>query len=312
MRVLISGGFGFVGGRVAKYLQQAGYEIILGSRNAISSPDWLPKVKVVKTNWNDLDSLEEICTGVDVIIHASGMNAKDCEANPVAALELNGVATARFVRAASVKGVSQFIYLSTAHVYASPLVGVISETNCPRNLHPYATSHLAGENAVLSANQSRQIQGAVLRLSNAFGAPMHKDVNCWMLLINDLCRQAVTTKMMVLYTTGLQQRNFVTLDSVCRVIEYLLAMPSQDSHIYNVGSNLTQTVWDMACLVQDRCKRILGFLPKLTRIEPKTGELISELDYRLDNLLKTDYRPVANEIEEIDQLIKFCQKSFSS
>src|SRR3546814_17036700 len=93
------------------------------------------------------------------------MNAQNCAANPVEALEFNGVATARLVQAAARVGIRRFIYLSTAHVYCAPLTGTITEDTCPRNLHPYATSHLAGENAVLSAVQAGEISGMVLRLS---------------------------------------------------------------------------------------------------------------------------------------------------
>ena len=109
-------------------------------------------------------------------------------------MDFNGVATKRLVEAASRAGVKKFIYLSTAHVYASPLVGTITEQTLPNNSHPYASSHLAGESAVLNADERGVIQGVVMRLSNAYGAPMHKGVNCWMLVVNDLCRQAVQTR----------------------------------------------------------------------------------------------------------------------
>ena len=69
-----------------------------------------------------IGTTQQICTAcldVDVVVHAAGMNAKDCLADPVAA-HFNGVATARFAAAASKAGVEKFIYLSTIHVYASP------------------------------------------------------------------------------------------------------------------------------------------------------------------------------------------------
>src|SRR3546814_20189177 len=97
------------------------------------------------------------------------MNAQNCAANPVEALEFNGVATARLVQAAARVGIRRFIYLSTAHVYCAPLTGTITEDTCPRNLHPYATSHLAGENAVLRAVKAGEISGMVLRFLNVLG-----------------------------------------------------------------------------------------------------------------------------------------------
>jgi len=79
---------------------------------------------------------EDSCDGVYVVIQAAGMNAQDCAADPVAALAFNGVATVRLVMAASRTGAQRFISLSTAHVYASPLAGTITEATYPRNLTP--------------------------------------------------------------------------------------------------------------------------------------------------------------------------------
>lgn len=314
MRILITGGFGFVGGRLAVHLVQAGHQIVLGSRNPINTPAWLPHAEVAQIEWDDSRALEHRCNGVDVVIQAAGMNAQDCAADPVAALAFNGVATARLVAAASRAGVQRFIYLSTAHVYASPLVGTITDDTCPRNLHPYATSHLAGEHAVLSASQRGQIQGIVLRLSNAFGAPMHKDVNCWMLLVNDLCKQAVQTRRLVLQSSGLQQRDFVGMTKVCRVAEYLAVChgASMQPGIFNVGTGVSQSVFAMAQLIQQRCAQVLGFEPALQRVQGGVDERHPVLTYRADNLaaLGINSNGLDNSAE-IDSLLRFCQSTFT-
>ena len=140
-------------------------------------------------------------------------------------LERNGIPTIVMGAAKDIVewcGVPRFLYFSTAHVYGSSLEGTITEQTCPRNLHPYATSHLAGEQAVLEAAQRGAIRGVVFRLSNAFGAPVSSEVNCWMLLVNDLCRQAVTTGELALRTAGLQLRDFVTLEDVTRAVLHVL------------------------------------------------------------------------------------------
>jgi UDP-glucose 4-epimerase len=313
MKVLITGGFGYLGGRLAQFLaSQAGYELILGSRKQTESPLWLPQAKVVQTQWNSPVGLEQICAGVDAIVHLAGMNAQDCIADPVTALEFNAVVTARLLKAAVRQSVKRFIYLSTAHVYADPLAGVIKEEACPVSLHPYATSHRAGEDVVRAAHQRGEIEGMVIRLSNAYGAPAHKDANCWMLLVNDLCRQAVITQQMVLRSSGFQRRDFVPLGDVCRAIDHLLGLPRQDLDrgLFNVGGKSASTVWDVACLIRERCDAVLGFLPQLIRIEPQVGETAAELDYRLDALARTGFQPSADRVEEIDRLVEFCRKSF--
>ena len=314
MHILITGGFGFVGGRIAVHLAHAGHQIILGTRHSIASPDWLPQAEVAKIVWDDEVVLERSCDGVDLIIHAAGMNAQDCNADPVAALAFNGLATARLVEAASRSSIKKFIYLSTAHVYANPLVGTITEKTCPSNLHPYATSHLAGEHAVLNASSHGGFKGIVLRLSNAFGAPMQKDANCWILLVNDLCKQAVETRALVLQTSGMQQRDFISLTDVCRTIEKLVIGHTElnPANVFNVGEGMSQSVLEMAKLIQQRCIKVLGFEPELKHKHVEFNEQHSSLNYRTDNLnsLGIDCKS-SGYLEEIDSLLRFCQDIFS-
>lgn len=297
---------------MARHLQQAGHQITLGSRDIRKTPDWLFQAKVARMNWNDDTSLEEICSGVDVVIQAAGMNAQDCAADPVAALEFNGLATSRLLAASIRVGVKRFVYLSTAHVYASPLVGTITEDTCPRNLHPYATSHLAGENVVLSATQCRQIEGMVLRLSNAFGVPVHKDVNCWMLLVNDLCRQVVETGKIVLHSSGFQRRDFIPMAEICRIIEQLSThdFDVTETGIFNVGSGASLSVLEIAQLVQQRSKVVLGFEPKLQRPAGAADEKYEILAYLPENLAKFGINISIYSDSEIDNLLAFCKTSY--
>jgi UDP-glucose 4-epimerase len=311
MKVLITGGFGYIGGRLAQFLiaKNNNNEVLLGSRHRVEIPAWLPEAQVVQIAWDKSDELENICSGVDVVVHLAGMNMQDCATDSIAAIEFNVLATARLIQAAVRKGVKRFVYLSTAHVYGSPLDGVITEKTCPLSLHPYATSHRAGEDVVRTAHHLGEIEGIVVRLSNAFGCPAHKEVNCWMLLVNDLCRQAVQSQQMVLRSSGMQRRDFITMLDVCRAINHLLCLPikSVGNGLINVGGEWSPTVWEMASLIQERCEAVLGFKPKLTRTEPQINETASKLEYRIDTLHLTGYQTSANRIEEIDQLLKFCK-----
>lgn len=228
-RVLITGAFGYLGGCLARYLAESlGHELLLGSRKPRDVPDWLHSGSVETTDWSSSETLEGACDGVDTIIHLSGMHAQGCMADPVAALEVNGLHTARLVTAAIRKGVQRIIYLSTAHVYGAPLGGTISEATPPLNLHPYATSHRAGEDAIRLADEHGDIEGVVIRLSNAFGAPLDKHANCWQLLVNDLCRQAVCDHRLTLHTTGMQYRDFIPMSDVVRSIAHVAFIPTSN------------------------------------------------------------------------------------
>jgi UDP-glucose 4-epimerase len=313
MRILVIGGFGFVGGRVAKHLHQAGHSIVLGTRQEYRSPEWLPQAEVAHIRWHDAEALEDSCRGVDAVIHAAGMNAQDCAADPVAALEFNGLATARLLAAAMRAGVQRFIYLSTAHVYASPLVGTITENTCPRNLHPYATSHLAGEHAVLAAGQRGQIQCAVLRLSNAIGAPIWKDVNCWTLLVNDLCRQAVVTGALRLHSSGTQVRDFITLEDVARAVLHLIRAETNGlgDGLFNLGGDAVMSVFSMSERVAARWKVLTGKDLPIIRPEP-SGPMPKSLTYSCDKLKAAGFSLTSQVHQEIDATLGLCMVAFGT
>ena len=315
MRILVAGGFGYIGGRVSEHLALLGHSVILGSRFNKNLPNWLPEGEVVQLLWGDREALEVACKGIDVVIHAAGMNAGDCACNPIAALESNGVQTARLSIAARSAKVKKFIYFSTAHIYSNTLSGVITEKSCPNNLHPYATSHLAAENAVLSICESGPTRATVIRLANAFGRPVDQEANCWTLLVNDLCRQAVEKQMLELKTTGSQYRNFICLNDVCRLIEILCAQKkvSNKSTILNIGSSASQTIVRMAQLIQERSNQVLGLNPILKY--PCEGLDIPQerLEYLSLNLDLIGAAALGGgNISEIDDLLRYCKVNFTA
>lgn len=315
LNVLITGGFGYVGGRVAAALGHVpDVHVVLGSRWPRTQPYWLPQASLAVTDWNEFKSLQNACAGVDMILHFAAMNEVNAERDPVLALEMNGVATARLVEAAKAEKVKRFLYLSTAHVYCSPLVGLIDETTLPRPRHPYATSHRAAEDIVLAAHDEGWFSGLVLRLSNGFGAPVHPQIDRWSLLVNDLCRQAVNGGTLRLRSSGLQRRDFVTLTDVSRAIIHLLQLPETliGNGIFNIGGQWAATVLDMAILVAHRCEALLGFVPEIVRPLSRSDETVQPLDYRIDRLLSTGFKLLSNREEEIDATLRMCLNSMKT
>jgi len=308
MRVLITGGFGYLGGCLSQHLEnQTSHEIFLGTRNKVSPPAWAPHAQVVQTVWDSPDEIKSACLGVDVIVHMAGMNAHDCTNDPVAAFLVNTVGTVKLLQGAIRQGVKRFIYLSTAHVYGNPLTGVITEEIFPTNLHSYASSHRAGEDAVLLAHQKGEIEGIVVRLSNAFGAPMHKEVNCWMLLVNNICRQVVSSRQMVLQSGGLQTRNFVTMSDVCGAITHLILLHVDmiKDGLFNLGGQMMRVV-DMAEMVQERSQKILNLSPNIIRTKSNSFNINSDLDFRFGKLLSTGFALKGDSTTEIDDTLLMC------
>ena len=312
--VLVTGGMGYVGGRVAAHLAATGRVLPrLGSRRPTAGPPgWIEPCQVVPMDFSNPASLENACQGVTAVVHCAAVNEIESAKNPELALTVNGLGSLRLLEAALRAGVRRFLYFSTAHVYGSPLAGEINESTLPRPIHPYAITHRTAEDFVLAAHDAQRLDGVVLRLANGFGAPSHPNVDRWTLVVNDMCRQAAN-KGFIEVRAPAQVRDFVPLGDVAQSVEHLLALPrlALGDGLFNLGGGRTMTMLEMAELVAGQCQRVLGYTPMIKCPEIGSGqETCPRLEYRLDKLRATGFEPKGDATQEIADTLLFCARHF--
>lgn len=312
MRILITGGFGFIGGRVAQHLAKLGHEITLGTRNNEHCPTWLKTAKVAKTDWQNFDALAILCKDIDIIIHAAGINAQDSALDPQSAQQFNSVTTGNLANIAATEGVKRFIYLSTAHVYSNPLRGTIDESTRPTNKHPYASSHLKGEDAVRNVSFRFPMETIIARLSNIYGAPASPNPQCWSLLTNDLCKQAIEKGELHLNTNGNQMRDFLDMGTATEMLAFLcqMSISPEKSITLNIGKGKSKSLLEMAATIQIRCQVNFGFTPEIYVNEKNISENNSDLLFNVDRIHNAGFSSKENEVSEIDNLLNFCKRHF--
>ena len=316
--ILITGGLGYLGGRLALALSASrDYDVRLASHRASPDiPDWVKSndLSVVHADVLSEDSLAAACKGVHCIVHLAALNEIQCVDSPEQALQVNTLGTLKLINAARLAGVRRFIYFSTIHVYGAPLAGTITEKTLTCPTHPYAITHRAAEDYVIAANKEKKLTGIVVRLSNGFGTPADPFINRWTLVVNDLCKQAVTQRKLVLKSSGLQNRDFVTLTDVGRAVEHLISMPMDgyDDCVFNLGGENSISIMEMAEIIAGRCAEVLGYTPPIVRPKPRSNEVAEKIDYRIDKLKSTGFSILANLNEEIDATLKFCGQHFTN
>ncbi len=310
MRILITGGHGYIGGRLTQYFcKNKSYNVVVGTRKKTFSKIADLDYNVLQLNWNSNRHLNDVCRGTNVILHLAGMNLKESNLDPISAIKFNTLTTAKFIAAAINQGVEKFIYFSTAHVYRNPLKGVITENSLTHSLDSYAISNRAAEDIVRSAVHNGKIDGCVIRLSNSFGAPINKEVNCWSLVINDLCRQAIINKKMELKSTGLQRRDFITIEDVCLATDHLISSKNLKTNLFNLGGDWSPSILDVANLIQERTFILFGYKPEIY-VNKYSNEKSYKLTYKSELIKKNGFKLSSNRIEEIDNLLFFCTRNF--
>lgn len=312
MNILVTGGRGYLGGRIAKQFLALGHNLTITTRSSFPENLSGSRIEYVNPDWSSVPDLLRLCEDKDLIIHAAGVNSETCLKDPELAHEFNGKATGRLAEASVKSGVGNFIYLSTAHVYANPLIGHLDEDSPTINPHPYATSHLLGEANVLNTNYKSNMRTCIIRISNVYGSPETPETDCWKLLINDVCRQVAEKSIIRLQSDGSHERNFVPMTDF---LDFIVAISNQLTerevpNVINFGSTNSNTVLEMASRIRALTPKVFGYLPDIEMKQSDTIQETRHLTYSTKFEALVEKFRINNIDQEIYQLLQFCKNSF--
>ena len=317
MNILITGGLGYIGGRIANYLKEKepGSRILLTTRDKNKElPSWAEKFIVLQMDLLNEDSIVDCLShkNIDVIIHLAALNEIDAMKDPVLALEVNTQGTYKLLNVANSNGIDRFIYFSTYHVYGETSGSVITEETPTRPVHPYATTHRAAEDLVSFFNHYHKMKTLIFRLSNGYGYPMDTDINRWTLVFNDLCRQAISSCRIILKSSGKQHRDFIALYDVARAVYHFVFTVSNDwgDIPYNLGGNCSMSILDVAEKISDVYRGKF----KKELLEIKTGQcdksliLPKPVNYSIEKMVKTGFTLKSDMESEIERTMDLCER----
>jgi len=307
--VLLVGGFGNLGGRIAAHLSQIqNHQIVLASRKKQAAPLWAKDAQTIQLDVTDPTTFTNIPKSVNCIVQLAATNDVDSAQNPELARTVTTEGTASLLNTAIHNGIERFVYFSTAHVYGAPLQGTFNESSPTHAVHPYATTHLEAESAVAAAHERGDIQGIRVRLSNGFGRPMAYEAADWRTLTSDLCRQAVVEKRMEMRTDGLQERNFITKTDIARAVQHLIALPTSltSDGLFNLGGSQSQSLLAMATTIQERAQKKYSAEIPLHRPEPTSAD-IQHLNFDIHKLLNTGFSLTEDTLGEIDDFLNMIE-----
>lgn len=250
--------------------------------------------------------ITEALRGVGTVVHLAGENEVVAAADPDRALTATIMATRHFAAAAAAAGVERVVYASTVHVYGSRLQpgADVDEETAPNPTSEYAIARLASEH-LLSALTASGIDVLPMRLTNVVGAPSDVAVDRWTLVTNDLCRQAVTTGVLRLKSSGHQYRDFVAASDV----EDLLVATTTGTvpaGTYNVGSGRSTTIRELAEMVQDRMEARTGTRPDLQAPPLPDGPTPPPYHVIVDRVRSAGSELATPLSSAVDETVAFC------
>jgi UDP-glucose 4-epimerase len=250
VRVVVTGGAGFIGANLVPHLQGEGHEVVaLDDLSAGSRPIWWGRrggPRSVQAAIEDEDALRRAVRGADAIVHlAAKPGVADSVARPELDFRTNVLGTFNAIDAARRAGVGQFVFASSGAVLAGAKPP-LREDMAPAPLSPYGASKLYGEGITAAAGVFG-ITGVSLRFANVYGPnSAHKASVIARFLSNALAGRAVAV-----YGTGRQTRDFIFVQDICAAIERALRSPR--AGVYHLGTGVETSVNVLVRKVERAC-----------------------------------------------------------
>lgn len=303
--VLITGGYGLLGSWLVRHFSDAGYQVAVLSRNQksfINAPH-----SFIRCDIRDHHELQKQLAGkeFDFCIHAASYNEFNDPGYLEKALPINVSGTKNLLHALRGR-IKKFAYLSTIHVYGR-LEGLITEDSETVPTNDYGMTHLFAEHYVRQFASARNLDAAILRLSNGYGSPLSRDSDKWYLALNSLALSAFQDRVIRIQSNGEVSRDFIWNGDVCRVCEEILNLSA--AGIWNVSTGKNIRLIELAQIVREAYKikyqsslEITWNTQDLTRYSPfqiDSGKIRSKLKLEFSDQILNETLKIFDLLESV-------------
>lgn len=311
LNILIVGGFGFIGLRLAEYFYLKNYNIFISTSRKTKNLFNNKKFKIIHLSFKNYKKLININTHIDIIIYCSGIDSFKSNNNYKLAKNINSdMAKDIGIIAKKIK-VKKYIYLSTIHTYSSNLDKNYKENYKQNNSLNYSLTNIFAERYLNKLSKSSKYTHFIIfRLSNAFGYPVVKKSNSWNLIINNIVYNFYKYKFFSLNTYGNQKRDFIAISDICDITLFFLKKKfykNKKYSVYNISSGKSISVRNVLNKIKKQLEQKLNQNLKI-KFNIKEKEKNS-INYNINNskLIKLGFKFNNNFNKELKKLYKFCE-----
>ena len=171
MRVLVTGGAGYIGSHMVQVLAERGDEVIVIDDLSTGHADAVPAGRFVRADITDVAATTPLLKGVEAVIHfAASSLVGESVADPLKYYIRNIGGTAALLHAMRAAGVEKIVFSSTAATYGNPVRTPIDEAHPTQPVNPYGATKLAVERMLADCAAAFGLRSASLRYFNAAGA----------------------------------------------------------------------------------------------------------------------------------------------
>ena len=300
MRILITGGAGFIGSHLAESFQGEAEVRVLDDM-ATGHARNLHGLEVDLRRGCILDevALEGAMTGVDYVFHLAAMVSVPVSVHePRKCEELNGMGVVKVLEAAAAAGVKKVFFASSAAVYGdNPLVPKTEEM-LPEPKSPYAITKLQGEFWCRFFQSEGKVDTAALRFFNVFG-PRQDPAGAYAAAVPIFIQKALRGEPITIYGDGSQTRDFIYVKDIVAAIRHVTLTPGLTG-VRNAGYGGMITVKALA----EKIVALAGSKSEIVYLPERAGD-VKHSRAAVDALAATGFLPVSNLDEGLAATLAF-------
>lgn len=301
MRILVTGGAGFIGSNLTKRLVNDGHDVVVLDnllRGNKIPKETLAKIEFVQGDVLDQKLVFNLVKNCDVIFHLAAVLGVDVVAdNPVETMDVEVIGTRNIVLAAENYGINKILYASTSGIYGHSAIEESSLTEevlvDPRT--SYAMAKRYNEIYLASHHEEKGLNAIALRFFNIYGANQDNRM-----VIPRFFEQAQSGQDITIFGTGKQTRDFTYIDDAVEACVRLMNI--KGFHIVNISNEQEWCIEELGRMIVD----ITQSKSEIKFIEAPKKRYDYEVERRVGSSKKlvqlTGFKPVTTLLEGLKKI----------
>ncbi len=273
MKVLVTGGAGFIGSHLVRWLCSQGHRVLVldnfstGKQERLTS--FQAEVTLIEGDICDFEVVKAAISDVDLVFHLAAMvSLTQSVEEPLLAHAINTTGTLHILEAARGAGVKRVVQMSSCSIYGEVEKLPINEADSPRPLSPYALSKLGAEQLGQLYFRLYGLETVALRGFNIYG-PGQDPTSPYAAVIPRFIATFQAGQQPIIYGDGLQTRDFIFVEDVVQALWLAATAPKAAGEVFNVGAGKSHSILSLAQMIGDMME--MPVQPQF--VPPRSGEV---------------------------------------
>jgi UDP-glucose 4-epimerase len=303
MKILVTGGAGFIGSHLVEHFQgRAEIRVLDNLRSGFQHNLALFSHEFIKASILDRAAVRQAVRGVDYVFHLAAMvSVPESMSNPVECNAINTTGTLIVLEEAAQAGVKKLVFSTSAAIYGDNPTVPKKETMLPEPKSPYAITKLDGEFYCKLFADDGRLPTACLRYFNVFG-PRQDPGSQYAAAVPIFIERALKQLPITIHGDGEQTRDFIYVKDIVAANAFFAAQ-SNKTGVFNVAYGQKITIKELA----QKIVALTGSTAEIRHAPERAGDVKHSLA-AIDRLLAAGCVPSGNFAAGLSETIRFFEK----